>query len=96
MRKYHKRQILELIQTLLKATNEIKEFYVKKEFPTVVMLLMNCQNAAINIGQFIEKLEGEGSQTVSLLEDYCELLYKISQKLEDEEKSELFVKPLIL
>ncbi len=96
MRKYHKKQILELIQTLLKATNEIKEFYVKKEFSTVVMLLMNCQDAAINIGQFIEKLEGEGSQTVSLLEDYCELLYKISQKLEDEEKNELFVKPLIL
>ncbi len=96
MRKRHQKQILELIQTLFKAKDEIKRLFAKKEYTTIMTLLADCQNAAENIGRFIEGLEGEGTQTVSLLEEYCELLYRTSQKLNCRESGETLVKPLKL
>ena len=73
MRKYQQRQILELLTTM-------------KEVQTAG-LYADCQECAITIGEFIESIEGEGTQTVVLLEEYCELLYKASN-------SEIGDKPL--
>ncbi len=62
MRKRHQRQILELLETIREAQSE--------------RLYEDCQSGALRIGQFIEELEGEGTNAVSLLETYCDLLYK--------------------
>ncbi|MCL2661934.1 MAG: hypothetical protein FWE83_01205 [Oscillospiraceae bacterium] len=64
MRKHQQKQILELLGTL-KSLQETE-------------LYADCQDGAIAIGEFIEELEGKGTQTVALLDDYCELLYKAS------------------
>lgn len=45
------------------------------------MILEDCQDAAISIGQAIEKAEGEGTVTVKYLEDYCDILYSIYEEL---------------
>ena len=38
----------------------------------------NCQEGAFAVGEFIESIKGEGTQTVVLLEEYCDLLFKAS------------------
>ena len=39
--------------------------------------LIDLQNAAIAFGTEIERLEGEGSQFVTELEEYCEAIYQL-------------------
>ena len=61
MRKHQQRQILELLKTISEAQ--------------MAGLYADCQDGAIGIGDFIEQIEGEGTQTAALLEEYCKLLY---------------------
>ena len=46
-------------------------------------LLADCQDAAIQLGEFIESLEGTGTEAVACLERYCEELYNLSMRLEE-------------
>ncbi|MGJ4852140.1 hypothetical protein ACH6CV_18060, partial [Bacillota bacterium Meth-B3] len=39
-------------------------------------LYADCQDGAVSVGQFIEATEGESTRTVTLLEEYCDLLFK--------------------
>jgi hypothetical protein len=64
MRKHQQRQILELLQTLEEAQG--------------ARLYADCQEVALQVGEFIESLAGEGTKTVELLEEYCELLYEVN------------------
>ena len=64
MRKHQQRQILELLKTIDEAQT--------------AGLYADCQDGAIVVGEFIESIAGEGTRTVALLEDYCDLLYKAS------------------
>jgi len=89
MRKHQQKQVLELIQTLREAAAEIRRFFVDKDFPSVMSLLGDCQDVAISIGEYIENIEGEGTKTVTLLEDFCEDLYQISTQLETVETSSI-------
>jgi hypothetical protein len=82
MRRTHRKQILELLKTLSEAHAEIKKRILSGDTPSVIGLLADCQEGAVQTGTFIEKLEGEGTKTVALLEEYCELLYKASLEAE--------------
>ena len=64
MRKHQQKQILEVLNTLKEA--QAAELYA------------DCQDCAISVGEFIEEVKGEGTQTVTLLEEYCELVYRAS------------------
>jgi hypothetical protein len=64
MRKHQQRKILELLQTISEAQES--------------GMHADCRDGALAIGSYIEGIEGEGTQTVVLLEEYCELLYKVS------------------
>ncbi|MBB6677400.1 hypothetical protein [Cohnella lubricantis] len=75
MRKYHQGQVLELIKTLEEAHRELVRLHSEQETGMFVGLLADCQECAVHIGNYIEGLEGEGTSTVSKLEEYCELLY---------------------
>ena len=39
----------------------------------------DCQEGALVVGAFIESVAGEGTQTVALLEEYCDLLFQASK-----------------
>lgn len=81
MRKQQKEQIRECIQVLREAHGEISK-YVKMHKPEISMdLLGQCQENAIKLGTLIEKEEGEGFVTIGLLEDYCESLYHVYEKI---------------
>ena len=77
MRKYHKKQLLDIVQTI-KEANILIERYIKNEnFDDAIKLLIDCHEGAVNVGSYIEELEGEGTITVTYLEEYCRLIYEI-------------------
>ncbi len=76
MRKRHKEQIIELLNTMLDGSDELGKMDSALEPLT---MLEDCQQAAIQIGETIERVEGEGTQAVSCLEKYCEELFHIAE-----------------
>lgn len=81
MRKIQKQEILEMIQTLHQAHDEIKNYIDKKNYALAQDILSQCQECAISIGTTIEKLEGEGFLTVSFVEAYCDVVFSLYQEL---------------
>ena len=81
MRKYHQKMILELLKTLEEATDNLKRLLSKKDLQSLTNLLADCQETAIQIGQFIERLKSTGKVTVTYLEEYCDLLYHANEEL---------------
>lgn len=70
------------MQTLREAHNKLR----KHNKPAVTLnLLVDCQKLALQIGQYIKNIEGEGTKTVSLLEGYCNMLYNASLDTEVKE-----------
>ncbi len=78
MRKYHQVLLLELLQTVDEANAEIKSLLNKQDNSTLINLLADCQEVAIQMGNLIEELAGKGTKTVAQLEEYCHLLYLVS------------------
>ena len=77
MKKSAKEQIENFIQLLEEAHKEVLMALERKEGDLALELLENCQQVAIQIGTMIEEAEGEGFVTVRLMEEYCELIYRI-------------------
>ena len=65
MRRHQQRQVIELLQTLKEAQSS--------------GMYADCQECALVVGEFIEGVAGEGTQTVVLLEEYYELLFEASE-----------------
>lgn len=83
MRKFQKQQILDVIQSLHMLHGEIKDSLNGKGYETAQAVLADCQEAAIQIGEVIEQIEGTGTQAVSCLEQYCENVYQTSVQVEE-------------
>lgn len=81
MRKMHQQQAVEFIKLLEQAHSEIKNTIEKKDFSAAQSLLADCQEGAIQLGNLIEATEGEGFVAISLLEEYCELVYQFHESL---------------
>lgn len=64
MRKSQQRKIYELINTIQQAQS--------------AKLYADCQDGALSLCDFIESIEGEGTQTVALLEKYCRILFEVN------------------
>ena len=84
MRKAQKRQIEETIRQMEEAHDEIKRCMEKGIAVQAQELLADCQNAAAAIGTLIEDTEGEGKPAVTVLEEYCELVYQVHEYLSSE------------
>jgi len=82
MRKFHKRQVLEVIESIHTVHQHCKDQLARQDYQTLQGLLTDCQDAAIQIGELIEQLEGEGTAAVSYLEQYCERLYQVNVQVE--------------
>ena len=85
MRKKQKVQIIELLNTMLDGCKEIEKL---DSMQKNLDMLEDCQQAAIQIGETIESVEGEGTQAVSCLEKYCEELFQVSELTSDESISD--------
>lgn len=81
MRKAQKKRVDELIQLLNRAHIEIKKALEKNRRRLVLDLLEQSQETAIELGTIIEQSESEGCHCVSLLENYCELIFQIYEEI---------------
>lgn len=85
MRKHTKNRCTELIRTIEEAHIQIINFINEGNISTATVLLGECQDAAVAIGNLIEAQEGEGTEAVKLLEEYCETLYHINEDITKEQ-----------
>ena len=77
--------ILHSVETLYEGTREARQYDEKREREEVDARLSMLQEMALSVGNRIERKYGEGKQIISILEDYCELLYRL-HVMEQEEK----------
>lgn len=78
-----------ILETMHKAHSMIEMLLKAKESEQCSSLLGGCQDLAIKVGEDIEREFGEyGSDTVHLLEEYCEAIYNFSQALQDGESGQ--------
>ncbi len=65
------------------AHEEIRRFTAKGFWQQAMAILGECQNAAIELGTMIEEEKGEGTATVHVLEQYCETIFHLHQKMQE-------------
>lgn len=77
MRKFVKNELCNIIkqlanvnETLIKSSTSISQEQAQE-------ILTDCQQSAVEIGNKIEECEGNGTESVRLLEEYCEKLYQL-------------------
>ncbi|MCR5304784.1 MAG: CDP-glycerol glycerophosphotransferase family protein [Lachnospiraceae bacterium] len=75
MRLFKKKQCIDILDTVLSAHNEAGSFLEKGRVQETSDLLEQCQQSAMAVGSLIEGSEGEGTEAVRILEEYCEKLY---------------------
>lgn len=73
-----RQQMLSMTGTLEKANRALKDAVSRQMINEegILQLLTDCQETAIVMGTEIEAVYGEGTNSVSKLEDYCEGLYE--------------------
>lgn len=77
--------LVPLLEVLAEASAQVKLNFSLGNMEIAKSFLVGMQEAAITLGTSLDSLIGEGSTTVKLLEQYCELLWNcsIAQRLED-------------
>lgn len=77
MERFRKKDILRLISTMMDANES-----VAKALPTapenLTDVFAQCQEAAIQIGEYLETFGDQYRSMVTVLEDYCEKIYQMS------------------
>ncbi len=83
-----RKQMLIMVNLLEKANRALKLSLKAKRINKdgIGQLLIDCQETAITMGNELETLYGEDTETVHVLEDYCESLYQMTQSLNNPEK----------
>ncbi|MEY8336976.1 hypothetical protein AALB16_02960 [Lachnospiraceae bacterium 62-35] len=76
MRRGEKEQAENIIRLLGHMHDGIKKAVERGQYGEAMELLSQCQESAIDLGETIEEIEGEGFVTVGLLEHYCEVVYQ--------------------
>lgn len=88
MRKKLKKEVLEFINSLHQAHEEIKEALLHKNNASAQNMLCECQEFAVSLGEMIEASEGENHITVSYIEDYCETLFRVFEEIKNSQINE--------
>jgi len=60
----------------------VRRLLLGQEHASVLDLLQQCQQGAIQIGTIIEEAEGEDFPTVNRLEEYCELVFQVFEMVQ--------------
>lgn len=81
MKKLQKKQALEYIKLLDEVHEEVKKAIDSGRKEDAIGLLQQCQEGAIQLGEFIESIEGEGTNSARLLEKYCEIVFGIYEEI---------------
>ncbi len=79
MRRYTKKQIFDLHKTVTATFLVILKLFRLKRSREAYQIVVDLQQALIEMGENIEKEEGTGSGAVKYLEEACEMLYQCTQ-----------------
>ena len=83
MERYRKRDMLQTVDTLLRANDTIVKT-ARSNPEGAAEALVQCQESAIALGTYIDTLGEKHADLVHILEDYCENIYQMSGSLPDE------------
>lgn len=83
MERYKKKDLLQTVDTLLKANDAIVRT-TRTNPEKAAEALAQCQESAIALGTYIDTLGEKYASLVHVLEDYCENIYQMSESLSDE------------
>ncbi|MCD8000747.1 MAG: hypothetical protein LUH21_26375 [Clostridiales bacterium] len=86
MREELKEQLRTIIGSLGRAEAILDSFVRKKDEESLGTLYEDMQNAAIEVGNTIELVEGGETETVKLLEEYCDLIWQYMVEADRTEK----------
>lgn len=89
MRKQQKDQVEEMTNLLVQMHDEIKKSIEVGKKKEALFLLAQCQNSAIQLGNFIEQTESESCGTIGILERYCELIYELYEDVQHNQLNSL-------
>lgn len=91
-----RRQLFSIAELLEKANKilEKKLFGPGMDEQAIIELVTDCQDSAISMGEQIEKMYGEGTVSVGILEQYCETLYLLTVSMRDTIKKREFYNTL--
>lgn len=86
MERYKKKDMLQTVDTLLKANDAIVRTATSNA-QGAAEALVQCQESAIALGTYIDTLDEKYAPLVHTLEDYCENIYRTSVfSLQESEK----------
>ena len=91
MRRYKKKELLDIVNTLIEANDYAKKSGCKNE-EIMVDILAQCQETALSIGNDIETYGEIGEPLVKVLEEYCEDIYQLSINMAYEEARSKLIK----
>ena len=83
MERYRKKDMLNLAATMMKANDYVLRV-TREDSQKLTEMLIQCQDAALQLGTSLEKFGEKYAPIVKLLESYCENLYQMSIHLSDE------------
>lgn len=89
MNKYNRSKHIKIISLIEEAVEKCSHFVQDSLNQDVWQLMMECQDAAIILGEHIEKLYGLQTQTVVKIELFCDKLYEFSISTNEESLGEL-------
>ncbi len=78
-----KEKVMGFLPLFQEAHKELHSLLENGDVEPALGLLGDCQNVAIEIGTMIEEKKGEGCPTVRVLEQYCENIFLLHQKLQE-------------
>lgn len=91
--RYKKKDMLQTVDTLLKANDAIVRTATSNP-QGAAEALVQCQESAIALGTYIDTLDEKFAPLVHTLEDYCENIYQMSENLSDENLCRKYAKKI--
>lgn len=90
MRIAQKQEIQDCLNSLKQAHEEIRGALNRHDKVQVQNMLGQCQDFAVGLGEIIERFEGEGHITVTYLEEYCEILFRVYGEIDDSRVNRIY------
>ena len=72
------------VEAFCSAQKELMVAIENREFPRCLSKLAMMQEEAITFGNAIEQKKGEGTKSVSAIEEYCEALFELYQRISEQ------------
>ncbi len=79
------KKVRDFLPLFHEAHDQIRQTMETGDINSAAEILGECQNVAIQIGTMIEDVCGEGHATVRVLEQYCETVFRLHEKINGEE-----------